>query len=166
MRFAIVSDSHCNEPNILKALGYIKKQKINILLHCGDVDSPQCLELFCENFQGEIHLVYGNSDFHRDEYKKLEATYKNLHIEGETSNLKIDSKKITSNHYPAKALKLATTGNYDLVFYGHDHTPFEKIVNNTKVLNPGNLDGSRNKATFAIYDTETDKAKLILLEKI
>lgn len=166
MKFAIVSDSHNNEPNILKSIDYIKKLKLKTIIHCGDVDSPESLEIFCKNFSGEIHLAFGNSDFERDKYKKLETKYKNLHIAEEILSLSLNSTKIAVNHYPWQAESLAESGKYDIVFYGHDHTPFEKIINKTKVLNPGNLDGSRHKATFAIYDTKTNKAELILLEKL
>ena len=44
--------------------------------------------------------------------------------------------------------------------------PLEKLIGKTHLLNPGTLAGMFNKATFAVYDTVTDKAKLILLEKI
>jgi len=77
-----------------------------------------------------------------------------------------DGKKIAFVHYPDKAEELAKTGKYDLIFYGHDHKPWEKLVGQTKMLNPGTLAGMFSKPTFAIYDTATDKAQLILLEKI
>ena len=39
------------------------------------------------------------------------------------------------------------------------------MVGKTKLLNPGTVAGMFQKATFAIYDTKTDKAELILLEE-
>lgn len=166
MKFAIVSDSHDNEPNIIKAVNYIKEQNIATVIHCGDITSAESMAIFLKNFSGKVHIVFGNSDYIRTEIIKLENTYNNIVIHGEVGKLEIDNKKIAWSHYPHVAEKLAQRNKYDLIFYGHDHTPFEKTINKSKLLNPGNLDGSRYKATFAIYDTQADKAELILLEKL
>lgn len=166
MRVAIISDSHDNEPNILKALKYIAELKVKTIVHCGDICNPESLELFAKNFAGEIYLVYGNGDFEQKDLKKIAADHHNVHLLGEVGEVTLGDKKIAFNHYPTKARTLAQTGKYDLVFYGHTHTPWEEMENKTKLLNPGTLAGLRNKATFAIYDTATDKATLTLLEKI
>lgn len=166
MKFAIISDSHDNEPNILKALQYIQAQNIKTIIHCGDVCNPESLGLFINNFSGDFYVCFGNGDYQQDEFYELESAYKNLHVVGEVGNLTLNNLKIAWNHYPARALELGATGQYDLVFYGHDHTPYEKTVGATKVLNPGTLAGLRNKATFAIYDTQIKKPQLIILQNI
>ena len=50
--------------------------------------------------------------------------------------------------------------------YANNHRPWEETIGQTKLLNPGTLAGLFQKATFAVYDTETDKAQLVLLEKL
>ncbi|MCX6797241.1 MAG: metallophosphoesterase family protein, partial [Candidatus Doudnabacteria bacterium] len=55
---------------------------------------------------------------------------------------------------------------YDFVFHGHTHKPWQETIGKTIIINPGTLAGLFNKATFAVFDTETKKAQLILLEKI
>ena len=35
MKIAIISDTHNNWPNFKKAIEWIKKEKIKLILHCG-----------------------------------------------------------------------------------------------------------------------------------
>lgn len=165
MKFAIISDSHDNWPNIKQAIIYIKKQNIKILIHCGDISSGRVLQETAKLFEGEIHAITGN----------VSAPLETLHTKtaglgvtmyNETGEIKIDGQKIAFNHYPPEAQKLADSQKYDLVFYGHDHRPWEKQIGKTKMLNPGTLAGLFSKATFAVYDTTTNKAELIILEKL
>lgn len=166
MKFAILSDSHNNEPNIKKAIEYLNKNKITQLIHCGDIDTAQDLELLANNFNGKIDFVFGNSDYGKNDFKKIYEGNKKITCHGDQGELEIDGIKIGFIHYPLLAEELAETKKYDLVFYGHNHLPFEKNIGKTKLLNPGNLDGSRTKATFAVYDTATKTPELIILEFI
>lgn len=166
MKIAIISDSHDNLPNIYKALNYCKQQGIELVIHCGDVCAPGALREFGKNFSGEIHLVYGNVDGDHEGMEKAAQEYKNIKIYGKVGELNLANKKISWTHFPFIAEQLAQAGKYDLVFYGHDHKAWEKYIGQTKLLNPGTLAGMFAKATFAVYDTETDKAQLIILEKL
>ncbi len=176
MKIAIISDSHDNIPNIEKMLDWVNKNNIEMMIHCGDLAAPSILINELEpKFKGQIHFIHGNvAD--REMNEKLAKKYKNVTCYGDQGELEIGGKKnksaeakrrrIAFCHYPNQAEELAKTAKYDLIFYGHDHKPWEKYIGKTRLLNPGTLAGMFNKATFAVYDTATDKAKLILLEKI
>ncbi len=166
MKIVIISDSHDNLPNIEKMLDWVLKNEIQIIIHCGDLAAPSVLvREFQPKFKGQFHFVHGNvADYELNE--KIASEFDNMTCHGNQGFLKIDGKKIAFCHYPNQADKLAETGKYDLVFYGHDHKPWEKNIGKTKLFNPGTLAGMFNKATFAVYDTKADRAKLILLEKI
>jgi uncharacterized protein len=167
MLIAIISDSHDNLPNIEKAVKYINEQKIEVMIHCGDVCAPSILRLIAELFKGkEIHLVKGNVDgdiegFENDAKKDGRISY-----HGQTGKVEIEGLKITFCHFPEVAKKMAESQKYDFAFYGHNHKPWQETIGKTTIINPGTLAGLFNKATFAIFDTETKKAQLILLEKI
>lgn len=165
MKFAIFSDTHDNVPNTEKAIDYIKQQGIALMIHCGDIAAPAMAEFICKNFDGEIHAITGNVSGSPEEIKSKTKDY-NFTLYDETGKIEIDGKKIAFNHYPEEAKILAQSGQYDLVFYGHTHTPWEETFGKTKMLNPGTVSGMFSKATFAIYDTEKNKAELIILEKI
>ena len=165
-KIAIISDSHDNLANIYKMLDYLKKEKIKIMIHCGDVCAPSVMKEIADKFDGEIHLVFGNVDGDQEKMKELAEGLNNLTIYGQVGELDLDGKKIAWCHFPWQAERLAESSKYDLVFYGHDHKPWEKKIGKTVLRNPGTLAGLFAKATFAVYNTETDKAELILLEKI
>ncbi len=123
------------------------------MLHCGDICNQSTIDEAKKNFKGEITFVRGNGDY------ELDAVPEKVEIE-------LGSKKIFFNHYPDIAKRAAESGQYDLVFYGHTHKPWEEKIGKCRLVNPGEVAGQRFKPTFALYDTETDKLELKILEKL
>ncbi len=184
MKIAIISDTHDNLATAEKALKWIKRQEISLLIHCGDLCAPTFLTQFLvKKFSGEIHLVYGNVGDRRLLQERAKS-FSKVKFYGDAGRLKIGGKRIGFTHRPEEAQKMAKTGRFDIVFYGHTHKPWEdrlkikpsglKILNKNKKLkvksvclvNPGTLAGMFYKATFAIYDPETDKLELKIVEKL
>lgn len=165
-KIAVIADSHDNLANIEKFIAWANQNKIGLVIHCGDLAAPSVIKQeFGPKLKGEFHFVHGNvSD--RELNVKVAKEFKNVFCHGDEGSLEIDGKKTAFCHYPAQAEKSAQTGKYDLVFYGHNHTPWEKTVGKTRLLNPGTLAGVFNKATFAVYDPATGKAQLLLLERL
>ncbi len=151
MRFAIISDTHDNVKNFLKVINWLNAENITTLLHCGDICNQETIDEATKNFKGKIEWVRGNGDYHLDKIP-------------ETLELELGGKKIFLNHYPNVAKRAAESGKYDLAFYGHTHKPWEEMIGKCRVVNPGELAGQRYKPCFAIYDTETDKLDLKILE--
>lgn len=151
MKFAIISDTHDHQKNVAKVLTWLKENNITTLLHCGDVCFPEMLANIKNNFSGDLCIVRGNGDF---ELRELP----------EELSLEIAGLKIFMNHYPEVARQKAESGKFDFVFYGHTHKPWEEKVGQCRLVNPGELAGQRFKPTFAIYDTETKKLELKILE--
>jgi uncharacterized protein len=180
MHIAIISDSHDNWPNIEKTMHFLNKHKIKTIIHCGDVCAPSTLEEMVKLFKGkEFHLVHGNVDGDHEGFKAVAKKYKKLIYQGSTGKLEImmalgqelgalgsKSLKIVFCHEPLFAKKMAQSQRYDFVFHGHTHQPWQQEVGKTTIINPGTLAGLFSKATFALFDTETKKAQLLLLEKI
>lgn len=167
MKIAIVSDSHDNLANFKTVISFIKKEKIKLLIHCGDVCAPATLKEVLEDFAGEFHLVFGNvnGDHFRMTKMALEELPQ-LKIWGELGELEVDGKKLAFTHFPKFAQGLAASQKYDLVFYGHSHKPWEEKIGKTRLVNPGNLAGLFYQATFALYDTQTDKLELKILTEL
>ena len=158
MRFAIVSDTHDNIKNFNKVIGFLNQENIRVLLHCGDVCNQDTIDEAIKSFKGEIMWVKGNGDYELENYQDM--------MEAD-----LGGKKVAFIHYPELAKKLAESGKYDLVFYGHTHRPWEEILRHSsgqacRLVNPGELAGQRYKPTFALYDTKTDKLELKILEKM
>lgn len=168
MKIAIISDSHDNIPNINKMLSYVEKKDVKVMLHCGDVCAPSVLKYLAEKFKGDIYLVFGNVDGDQEMMNKFGKEFKNLHILGDEGRPKIKGleKKIGMTHYPWQAKEMAKIKDYDIIFYGHDHRPWEEEQSGVKIVNPGTLAGLFQKATFALWDTKNNKLELKILEKI
>lgn len=160
MKIAIFSDSHDNLATLDHALGWANREKIETIIHCGDLTNAETQEEISKLFSGPIHLVLGNADD-----PKL-TSEKNVKVWGETGEITLGGKKIAFTHFPEKVLELAKKGTFDLVFYGHTHKPWEEKIGHCRLVNPGNLAGIIYKATFAVYDTSTDKLELKILERI
>ena len=54
MKFVIVSDTHSNVKNFKKVIDWVNKNDINLILHCGDIGSPEFLEESLEDFKGKF----------------------------------------------------------------------------------------------------------------
>lgn len=160
MKIAVVSDTHNNMANFKKAIDWIKNEKIQLILHCGDIASQQMITDAKNNFDGEIKFVRGNADW-------------DLEFLPEKMDLEFNSKKISFCHFPDIAKKSAQSGKFDMVFYGHTHRAWDEKVaclsagrEITHMINPGELAGQFYKPTFAVYDTATGNLELKILEKI
>ena len=182
MKIAIISDTHDNLANFKKAISLIKKEKIKILIHCGDIFEPETIKEALKDFSRKAHFVL--SDFDEDYFKNLEKDYfkdfPNLKIWREFGEIEIGKKTTTRPppspssprrgpliafcHSPKTAFKLAFSQKYDIVFYGHLHKPWEARIKKTKLVNPGNIAGLFFRASFAIYDTESNELELKILK--
>lgn len=165
MKIAIVSDTHGNTTNFQKIVGWLNKEGIKMILHCGDIGSPESLKESLANFRGEFQGVLGNMD---EDWTSL-SEYQNppkIKVEKEMLEKKVGVKRLAVIHRPESARKLAESGKYDLVFYGHTHQPWEEKVGNCRMINPGEAAGQFYKPTFAVYDADSEKLELKILEKI
>lgn len=162
MKIAIISDTHDNIPNIQKALGWINKEGIEILLHCGDISTKETMESISSSFKGKITAVFGNMDINPSKGWK----FPNVQIFEETAEIEIGGKKIAIVHKPDKAKELALSQKYDIVFYGHTHKPWKEKIGECLLANPGNIANLFFKPSFAVYDTETGNLELKILETL
>lgn len=174
MKIAIIADSHDNLANLKKAISWLKKEKIKVCLHCGDICTSSTLREVLKNFAGKFHIVSGKADKEHWGMEKMPLkNLKNVKIWGEIGKIKLDGKRIAFTHFSKIAKELAKSqkpaplsAGYDVVFYGHSHKPWLEKINKTWIINPGNLAGLFYKASFAVYDTKTGRLELKILEKL
>jgi uncharacterized protein len=160
MKIAIVSDTHNNWANFKKAIEWMIKEKIKTILHCGDISSQLIIDDTKKLFKGKINFVKGNADY------DLLNLPEEMELEFDNPSAGSGQVKIAFVHFPDKAKKLAQSGKFDVVFYGHTHRPWEEKVGECHMINPGELAGQFYKPTFAVYDTSTKKLELKILEKL
>lgn len=161
MQITIISDIHNNELNLKKVLNFCAQNQINKIICCGDLASQETLDFLCDNFTGVIFYTFGNMD--NDHLRNFEFVpeYKNAKLFKDFGETEIAGKRIAFVHFPNKAKKLAESGKYDFVFFGHTHKPWEEMIGKCKMLNPGNVTGDLYPPTFAIWNTDNDNFELI-----
>lgn len=164
MKVAILSDSHDHIWNLEKVVNEIKG-KVEVIIHCGDMIAPfSTAKLAAADLP--TYVCLGNNDEdHIGMYKKGNNKFTWVHIGEQYGEIELNERKIAYTHYPRLGELLAQSGNYDAVFYGHTHNLENKTVGKTLLLNPGAICGIVNaqsgKATYAIYDTETNTADIV-----
>jgi len=162
MKLAILSDLHDNY--ILwqqKILPKLKELNATEIIFCGDMCSPGMMKKMTEEFGEKIHLVFGNVDGDKKKMEELATGLPNLTIYGKQGEIELSGKKIAFVHFPNKARKLAESGNYHLVCYGHTHKASKKKINRTLLINPGTAGGLFAPASFMTYDLEKEKVTQI-----
>lgn len=166
MLLAVISDTHDNEATLKQALSYLKSQPVEALIHCGDITTPETLTLLAQGFAKPIHVVYGNCDVDTDGFAAMAEQFPHVTLHADTGSTTINGVSVAFVHYPKEAKQLAGAGKYRFVFYGHTHKPWEEKMGTCTVLNPGTLSGLWYKATFALVDLKTGKARLKLVERL
>ncbi|NPA95713.1 MAG: YfcE family phosphodiesterase [Thermodesulfobacteria bacterium] len=155
MKVAIMSDSHDNLWNLRTAVKMVQDMGISEIIHLGDLISPFMLEEV-EGFEGTFHLIYGNNNGdHILLQKKIAALGGLVQFHGWLGELEFDSKKIGFIHDPLLARKIAKSGDYDVVLFGHTHLWLEEQVGKCLLLNPGEILGKKEAPGFAVLECST-----------
>ncbi len=165
MMIAIISDIHDNLANLEKCLNWCKNNKITKIICPGDITNSETLNYLSNNFSGEIFLVSGNAELYEESELK---EYKNINYGGDTFVFKIANLNIGLCHQPEKIAKTLkqSSEKLDFIFYGHTHKPWLEKRGDTNIINPGNLAGVFQEATFAYLDTETKTLELKILKEL
>ena len=167
MFIAILADTHDNLPNLKKVLNYCRKQKVEKMIHCGDLATIETLDFINDNFSGEIFFTFGNMDAgHIAGYPFKNNQYKQTQIFPDYGKIEIADKKIAFVHYPEVAKKLCESGEFNFVFHGHTHKPWTEIINNCTLLNPGNVANQYYPPTFAVWNTSNNSFQLIRINEL
>lgn len=156
MKIGIIADSHDRLSKLKKAIKILKQEKVELLLHAGDIVAPFVVPILAD-IKTPVYAVYGNND---GEKKGLEKEFKKfgLTIQAPPLHLTYKGLRITIFHIlPEKGVR---TNENDLIVFGHTHKP-KVFKRNPTILNPGELCGwVYNRSTFALFDTDINKVTL------
>jgi hypothetical protein len=84
----------------------------------------------------------------------------NVTLHGQYAELTLGGRRVAVNHYPEMAQRLAESGQFDLVCYGHNHLARVEQVGATVLANPGEVMGRFGAPTFGLYDTASGQFEL------
>ena len=150
-QIGIISDTHGDVPNTRKAIRILESLGVGMVIHCGDVGSPEIPPLFV---QWPTHFVLGNVDKPGDDI--LAAIQQaGLVCHGRFGSLTVSGRSIAFLHSDdlRRFRETVDSGDWDLVCYGHTHRADQQTVGSTLVLNPGAISRAR-PASMAMVDLQ------------
>lgn len=163
MRIGVIGDSHDNLKNIEKALSILTSNEVDVILHTGDIISPFSAKLFTK-IEIPSYFTFGNNDGEKLFLKEILSSSKNCKLIWPKASIELMGYKIILLHGEDESIveSLAESNKYDLIAYGHWHKVVNKKVNNTILVNPGELCGYlTGKASLAIIELEKKEAEII-----
>ena len=147
MKVLIVSDTHRNEDNLIKALE--KEANLDLLIHCGDVEGA---EYEIEHYAGcKTLFVAGNNDYFSRLSRELETQIEELRV------WVTHGHNYYVNANPEYIKKEAKARKMDVVMYGHTHRPVIEQTKDLIVINQGSLTYPRQEGrrpSYAVLETE------------
>lgn len=164
MKIGVISDSHDQRVRILEAIEIFNREKVELVIHCGDWVAPFSAARFSA-LKCKIKGVFGNNDGDKDMHRQRNGSFIEYH--DEKMEIEVEGRKIfvTHGHLPQLVENAMKPGKYDAVFSGHTHIAHVKKEGKMLWLNPGTLvDETSDKAkgmSVAVYDTATNAARLI-----
>lgn len=162
MKIGVLSDTHNERANLAAASAIFQAEGIQILIHCGDLTSPETAADLI-NFR-VIHVV-GNGDHERSEIEyvlKLNNTSSSsgLFFTGQIGGVPMAA---AHGHASSKLTELLHSGSYRYVFSGHTHVCQDKMVGSTRWINPGSLGGHGHQRSIFILDLDSGEGRFITL---
>lgn len=160
MVIGILSDSHGAVNRLDAALKLFSRQDCGALVHCGDIVSPDSLELLAEAGV-PVHLCLGNMD--RKSTAVLEAA-KRLGFDAGWRTVEVsldDDQHLLATHGDDEHLlaELIEGAMFPYVCHGHTHCFRDERIGDVRVINPGALWHPRDGTppSVAVLDTASDR---------
>ena len=160
MRIGVVSDTHDRGEAVGEAVRLLLEQHVELLLHCGDIESVDTVRLFRPI---PTHYVFGNWDKDR---AKLSAAIKDA---GGTFHesfgaIELAGKRLAwvHSHERHQLRQLEHSDFFDYLFYGHTHVREQHRTGKTLVANPGALFRA-NPKTCIVLDVVSGEIKPLII---
>ena len=161
MILGVVSDTHNRLSNIEKIIDIFNSNKVDFVIHTGDITKAETLRKF-SNLNCSLIGVYGNNDLLELGLNKTSEEC-GFDFREPPFITSICKKKIAIFHEPETiAETIENDPSIDLVLHGHTHRYTNQEINGVKIFNPGECAGMiAGKNAVGIIDLDTLKAKRI-----
>jgi putative phosphoesterase len=161
MKIGVLSDTHGRMEITRAAMRLLRERGVELILHCGDIDSPATVRLFTHV---ATHFVFGNWDLDADKLRSAMGEIGGVCHEG-LGQLELAGKRIAwlHGHVRGQRHRLEVSQEWDFVFYGHSHKAEAHRNARTVVLNPGALHRAKVK-TVAVVDVGTGEWEQVVVQ--
>lgn len=161
MQIGVLSDTHNNIGNLVRALRIFEEEGIRTLIHCGDMAN----ETTAQQLDGfEVVYVNGNVDHSVEAVNDVILGLGPRNFAGAVFAGKLNGVAIaaTHGHRPDKLRELVRARRYNYVFHGHTHRRRDEVVGETRVINPGALGGARHEPrSVCVVDLDAATVRFI-----
>lgn len=154
MLVGVVSDTHNNIKNIEKIISIFNEEKVDLVIHTGDISQAETLKLFSK-LESSLYGVFGNNDRSEIGLEEVCNQY-NFSFQEPPLLMEMLGKKIAVFHEPDLINEyLKSNNDIDLVLYGHTHRYNQEMIGKTLLFNPGESAGlMAGKNATGIVDLE------------
>jgi putative phosphoesterase len=163
MKIGIMSDTHDRLDAVEKAIDLFNREKVEHVLHAGDLVSPFVAPKFAK-LKAKLYIVWGNNDGDK-EFIRVKFGEIGITPLGNFATLELDGKKIALLHGTHEEIvgALLRSGTFDVVVRGHNHRA-EIREGKTLLINPGEVCGYlTGRQTVAILNLTGLKAEILHL---
>ncbi len=151
MRFAIISDTHDNVPVIRELIDRLKSEKIEFVVHAGDIVSPFAIKEF-KALNVKLYFAFGNNDGERRLLTKI-AEENGWEIGDIVIFPMSDGEGVVYHGTDRRIVEVLRNSKYKLVVLGHTHEPLIEKLEDKYIVNPGEVCGYlTGNRTYAIFD--------------
>ena len=161
MKAGILSDSHNHREGAEGALRRFLEERVDLILHLGDVCAPETLRGFTA---AGIPLigVFGNNDGNR---QGLQAVSSNGFHPSPHMPVIGQTRILMAHSFDELQGEIGEGGKYDLILFGHTHRTLTMRVGRALVLNPGEACGFvTGRATCAVVDLDTMESRILTID--
>lgn len=163
-----MSDTHGQAQTAVRAVNVLLRQRIDSLLHMGDVGSTNVIDALAVVNPStgkplDAHLVFGNTDF---DYASLGdyATGLGIRNHHPVGSVETPRGKLVFAHGDDEtAIIDALAAKAAYFCHGHTHVYAQRRVDQTLIINPGALFRA-NPYTVAVLDTEKETVEFYQVE--
>jgi len=158
VKAGILSDSHDHREGADAALRRFLEEGVDVILHLGDVCSPEILRGFHASGIPMVG-VFGNNDSDRE---GLQAASGNGFHRGPHMPVIGGVRILMAHAFDELQAEIGEGGKFDLILFGHTHRTLTMRIGRAMVLNPGEACGFvTGRATCAVVDLDRMEPRIL-----
>jgi putative phosphoesterase len=158
MRLGILSDTHNRLDRTRRAVGLLRAEGAEVLIHCGDLTGPEVVAA-CGGLPG--YYVFGNNDADNVPGLERAMTESGAVCLGWGGEVTLAGKRVAVVHgHMGTDVRRLLAARPDYLLSGHSHIPADRRDGPTRRINPGALHRA-DQFTVALLDLESDELRYL-----